>query len=189
MAILTNPLLTLLPLLLTATWIDIRRQRIPNPLSFGAAVLGLALQSLNGGWLGFTNGLGGLFIGLSLLLPFYLMRGMGAGDVKLMAAAGSFLGPQLTLFAVVGTLIAGGVMGVGVWVVRSGLSGFLTRYLRVAKQFLSAGQLPPIGAGPARSRFPYAAAIATGTLWALMQHGQWHEWLKPFAVIGRLGLA
>ena len=71
---------------------DLRTSRIPNLLTFSAAAAGLAWHAF-GGWAPLASALGGLALGLLLFLPIYLLRGMGAGDVKLLAALGAWLGP------------------------------------------------------------------------------------------------
>ena len=83
-----------------AALIDLRTQRIPNALSATAALLGLIAQvSLNGAP-GLLSALAGAAIGLGMFLPFYLLRAVGAGDVKAMATVGIFLGAQATPLAV-----------------------------------------------------------------------------------------
>ncbi|WP_290652975.1 A24 family peptidase, partial [Aquisalimonas sp.] len=95
---------SLLPvLLLGVVWLalafDVRQRRIPNALTFGAAAMGVAAQAMLGGTTGLVTAVTGLAVGLAILLPGYLMRTTGAGDVKLMAAAGTFLGPFWALVA------------------------------------------------------------------------------------------
>ncbi len=108
----------LLALLLAATWFDVRSHRIPNKLVFWGALAGVLLHvalpegrgfisSLPGG-LGFLDALAGLGIGLAVFLPVYLLRAMGAGDVKLMAMVGAFLGPEQIWGAMLGVALAGG---------------------------------------------------------------------------------
>src|SRR5690349_17759206 len=101
----------LLLLLLAAAWSDIRSRRIPNLLVFPGAIIGLLLHALlqqETGGLGILGSLAGLGTGLVLLLPLYLLRIMGAGDVKLMAMTGAFLGAQETVGALLCVLLAGG---------------------------------------------------------------------------------
>lgn len=76
---------------LVAAVYDVRERRIPNRLVFPAAALGLALNSSQG-WYGLAFGLKGLAVGFGLLFIPYLFGAMGAGDVKLLAAIGSFMG-------------------------------------------------------------------------------------------------
>ena len=128
----------LYPALLGASVIDWRSHQIPNSLVLFIALTGILYQSLDYGATGFVQSLAGMAIGLCALLPFYLMKGMAAGDVKLMAAVGAWL-PLLTLStAVLLTLIAGGVMGL-----------VFTKHIRWRAQ---------------HTGVPYAGAIATGTI-------------------------
>ena len=90
---------------------DLLEHRIPNALNLAGLILGLGLASLFGGISGILYSAGGALVGCALLLPLYLTRGMGAGDVKLMGATGAFLGPNGALLAAALTLIAGGVLG------------------------------------------------------------------------------
>jgi len=90
----------LLGLVLVATVIDIALHRIPNVLTVGGVLLGLILQSWLQGWSGLLDGLGGVATGFFMYLPLYAFGWMGAGDVKLMAAVGSFLGWPDSLLAV-----------------------------------------------------------------------------------------
>lgn len=89
--------------LIAAYW-DARERRIPNRLTFPAAVIGLLLSSLNG-WHGLASGLEGLLAGFALLIVPYLLQVQGAGDVKLLAALGAFVGPlQVTRLLLLGLL-------------------------------------------------------------------------------------
>ncbi len=153
-----------------ASWSDLRHHRIPNWLSLGGLATGLLLQVLTAGVTGLLSGLEGAGLALVLFLPAWLLRGMGAGDVKLMMTVGAFLGPRLVLVAAALTLIAGGVLAVAVLVSRGGFRPVLARYGSTLKCLLVTGNLgyvPPLPTEAAAARFPYAAAIACGTLLAL----------------------
>lgn len=164
-------------LLLGAVWADIKSRRIPNELVFIGAGLGLLLNSvLPGGVgyisalpgaLGFWQAVSGFGLGLALMLPLHALRAMGAGDVKLMAMVGAFLGPRATVGAILLTLIAGGLLALAV-ALRNGtmrrladnlhamlLNGFFKMQLK---------QTPMLDAMPASAgKMPYAVAIAAGT--------------------------
>lgn len=167
----------LLGLLLVIAWHDIRSHRIPNKLVLAGVVLGVALNSLlPAGWgfnsvipggLGWLVALQGLGLGMAVLLPIYWLRAMGAGDVKLMAMVGAFLGPADVLGAVLATFVAGGVMALVV-VVWSKQLGPLLQNIKLmllgGVVRMSAGQLPlmndlPVSVG----KLPYAVAITVGT--------------------------
>lgn len=158
----------LLVLLVLATLSDCSRRRIPNWLTLGGTVAALALQSLETGATGFMMGLCGWSTGL-LLLPLYLQGGMGAGDVKLMALVGAFLGWPNAWLAVGWSLIAGALLAI-LWVVGC-------RVL-VNLQSLS-HTMPLFRALPVPlddKHFPYAGAIATGTFWVLIHQERLHGW-------------
>ena len=156
--------------LVIATIEDITCRRISNILTFGAAGLALTLQFVVNDFHGLLSGLGGLAVGLAIFLPFFLLGGMGAGDVKTMAAAGAFLAPLPSLLATGLTLVAGGVLGLALLTVREGPTGTLRRCGLDLMCLAATGRFMPVGpaAGTAAAlRFPYALAIAVGTLGAV----------------------
>ena len=125
----------LLLLLFAAAWHDIQTRRIPNALVFPGAVAGLLCNALlpqSLGGLEMLDCVAGLAVGLGLLLPLYLMRAMGAGDVKLMAMTGAFLGARGVTGALLYVLLAGGVLALGVAWHR----GMLRKLLRKLKMML-----------------------------------------------------
>lgn len=172
-------------LLAAAVWHDVRSHRIPNPLVLCGILLGVLINGALPQWasvpagqlggLGWGGALGGAAAGLAVLLPMYLMRALGAGDVKLMAMVGAFVGAEAVLGAAVATLVAGGVLAVAA-ALRSRVVGRMLRnvgtLLTSSAVQLGAGELPQIG-GVAQSagQLPYAVAIAAGTAsylaWAL----------------------
>jgi prepilin peptidase CpaA len=105
----------LIPLALTLwiAWGDLKTRRIPNYLTLGTAVAGLAYNCMSQGLPGLVNGILGMLLGFACLILPYLWGGMGAGDVKALAALGAWLGPKLTLFLFCYMGIAGGVIALG----------------------------------------------------------------------------
>ena len=93
-----------------AGWLDWRSRRIPNWLTAPALGAGLAANTLAWGWPGTKAALEGAGLGLALLLPFVLLRGLGAGDWKLMGALGAWLGPSRLIVVLLGTVFIAGVM-------------------------------------------------------------------------------
>lgn len=150
----------LLALLGVASCIDLRERRIPNALSIGGAAVGLVMSAAVGGPSALLLAICGLLLCLVCLLPFYLTGGMGAGDVKLMAAVGAFIGPLHGFLAVLLTLCAGAVLG---------LLCVAWRALAQAAQNhhvlgWHGGKLSPLAIErQLKSKIPYAAAIAIGT--------------------------
>lgn len=169
----------MLLLLATAVLEDVKHHRIPNSIAFSGAGLGILFNAvlpeglgfvnpmLPGG-LGFLGGLEGAALSLALLLPIYLLRAMGAGDVKLMAMVGAFLGPEDVFGAILATFLAGGVLSLGyAWKI-----GVLRRTLQNIWFILYSSMLRVVAGSPpalddapeTAGKFPYAVAIAVGTL-------------------------
>jgi prepilin peptidase CpaA len=168
----TNHTSTLLLLLLLALamFVDTRQHRIPNAISLGGIVLGIGMQTGYFGWPGLLDGLAGMSIGLFLFLPFHLGGGMGAGDVKLMAAIGTFLGPFDIIVAALLSLLTGAIIAVSVLVLRGGIRDMVRRFWHSLLCLLTTGKwvyIPPENNETAASRFPYAVAIAIGTVGTL----------------------
>jgi prepilin peptidase CpaA len=107
---------------LAGGWTDWRSRRIPNWLTVPALFLGLAANTLASGWAGAKSSLLGAGLGLGLLLPFVLLRSLGAGDWKLVGALGAFLGPSRLITVLVATVFVAGLMAVAliVWKRRVG---------------------------------------------------------------------
>ena len=160
------PFAILTVILVLSTITDIQRHRIPNVLSLGGVVIGLVYMTATNGLEGLWTSLQGLGLGLILFLPFYMLRGMAAGDVKLMAAVGAFVGPNLALAAVAGTLISGAVLAFIYAVYIGGAAMLLQRYGNMAKMMVTTHQFSYFKPGEndaGSKRFPYAAAILVGT--------------------------
>jgi prepilin peptidase CpaA len=111
----TTPLLVLCALLTAGAISDLRSGRIPNLLTFPAILTGLIYHTAANGLAGLALSSLGLLSGIALLLVPYSMGGMGAGDVKLMGAVGSFLGASATFEAFLFTAIFGGVYALAVF--------------------------------------------------------------------------
>jgi len=157
----------LLALLAAAAVIDLRAFRIPNALTVPGMVYALAYGLASGGAAGLTSAVSGLLFGLLLLLPMYLLRFLGAGDVKLMAMVGAFVGPGPVLGAALYSVLAGGVLALA-WTARHGALGRLASNLR----FIAACLLSPAGGSwrtrttgaiPTVGKLPFALGICLGT--------------------------
>lgn len=121
MNVLTIALITIAAL---ACAIDLRERRIPNWLTFGAAAAGFAYQWATAGSDGLFTGGAGLLVGIAIFFIPFALGGLGAGDVKLVAALGVWLGPYDVFWLALYTMMAGAVMALAV--------SFLSGYLRQA---------------------------------------------------------
>lgn len=170
--------------LLAAGWCDMRRHRIPNSLVFSGALLALLLHAAlpagdgflaeQPGGLGLWGALQGMAFGLLALLPLYWLRAMGAGDVKLLAMTGAFLGPVQIWGALLATLFAGGAIAVFV-ALRHGVLRKTLRNLRVmlwmfALRAGGMGAAAPQAAAGTAAKLPYGVAIAAGSIAYLILH-------------------
>lgn len=168
----TQPLLVapLLMFLAAITIADIGTQRIPNTFVVIAGITALCLQTVLQGWLGLAAALGGFALAFALFLPFYLVRAFGAGDVKAMGAAGSFMSPELAVLAVLATLFSGSVLAIGYVLFRKGSLAAL--FHRVVGVFMAPTRGARRGGEDGSERFPYAGAIALGSVLALVWSGR-----------------
>jgi prepilin peptidase CpaA len=160
-------------LVLVAVWTDLRSRRIPNALTLGGAVLGLLLHVWAGGSQGVGGAAMGWSLGLLLLLPGYLLRFTSAGDVKLLAAVGAFLGPQAVLAAGAASIAAGAMVGIPIVALLGGLRGLKSpwnRYGVMLRCLVTTGRVAYVRPGADEAmgqRFPFSVAIALGTLFAV----------------------
>ena len=149
---------------------DLHSRRIPNWLTFGAAAAAIAMQYASSGPVGVQHAMSGWVTGLFLFMPLFLLGGMGAGDVKLLAALGAWLGPGAAFWMAIYASMAGGVLAVVV--------ALRHNYLRTAFENLGilgkfwwlfglkpmAGLTLERGTGP---RLAYAVPLFLGTVLTL----------------------
>ncbi|MES2524080.1 MAG: prepilin peptidase [Gemmatimonadota bacterium] len=140
---------------------DVRSRRVPNALSAGLLVLGLIASVVrNGVGDGLVHSLAGVATGLAIWLPMYVLRLMGAGDVKLFAAGAAWIGWQASLVAALATGLLGGALGL-MWLMHQqgmmAVAMALVHAVRAPKLL----QLKPMDK---RERVPYALAIAGGLM-------------------------
>lgn len=108
----------LIALLVAASWFDLRSRKIPNQLILLGIFAGVLLNALGSAPGRFSFSLYGFLVGFVLMLIPYMFGWLGAGDVKLFAVVGLFLGPENILSAAVYTAICGGVLAL-IYVVKS----------------------------------------------------------------------
>ena len=147
---------------------DVQRGRIPNGLTYTAMVLGLGLRAASGGWRSALDGLAAGLIGGGVFLIFFLVRGMGAGDVKLMTAVGVWSGLHHLAAVMIATALAGGVLALGLIVFHKQASRTLRNLGALFRFHILSGLTPHPEINlqnPQALRVPYALAIAAGTIY------------------------
>ncbi|MFI5331148.1 MAG: prepilin peptidase [Desulfobaccales bacterium] len=155
-----------LPLLLSL-WmagLDLASRRIPNYLTLATALAGWGFQMGWRGWPGLLDGLGGAVLGFGLLLWPYLKGGMGAGDVKALAALGAWLGLARTLFLFIYMGLSGGLLILALLAWQGSLRVHLKRGAVQLVNWVLCQSRPEIPARgePGRLEIPYGAALALG---------------------------
>jgi prepilin peptidase CpaA len=150
-----------------ATITDLRSRRIPNWLVLPFLLAGIVISCWLQGWHGLGQSLGGASLGFVIFGVLFWMGGMGAGDVKLCAGIGAWVGPQQLILALVITGMAGGVM-VFCWAIFGGfLKDLFTGASDLAFGWKDRGGVRDsdmVIANPLKRKMPYAPAIAIGTL-------------------------
>jgi prepilin peptidase CpaA len=153
--------------LAVATFTDLRSRRIPNWLVFPFLFAGLATSGWLHGWQGISQSLAGMGLGLFVYGFIFWLGGLGAGDVKLCAAIGAWVGPKQLFMALIITGIAGGIMVV-CW---AAYAGFLKQLLTGTgdlifgwKQHGMHRDPELVLTNPLKRKMAYAPAIAVGTL-------------------------
>lgn len=159
------PSLFLATVLLTGAAWDLRFHKIPNWLTFPAASLAIVYHTAMNGFGGFLFSLEGIAVGIAILLPFYLLGGMGAGDAKLLGAVGGVLGPKGVFLAFLFTALVGGIYALVLLAYHGFLKKAFLRYRIMVKTFLLTRNFIYIPAPPGerKPKLWYGLAIALGT--------------------------
>ena len=148
------------------TAIDMRTRRIPNALTFGLAAFGLILAVAQVSGVSVMAALAGLAVGLVLMMPGHVIGATGGGDVKLMAAFGTLLGPGRIGMAFLYSAVAGGVLAM---VVAARRRRVRTTFTNTATLVVTGGaNVAAIESPAADNRFAYGPAIAAGVLLAAL---------------------
>jgi prepilin peptidase CpaA len=163
------PIIFLVVLMGACVSTDLRCKKIPNLLTLPAMLIGLSYHFIHEGAGGLLFAAGGLGVGIGLWIVPYVMGGMGAGDAKLMGAAGCMLGPKGVFVASVLTALFGGIYALLIILINGRypyIKDFFLRQWISGKTFLSTGKFASIGAPETVSlpKLRYGVAIALGTL-------------------------
>ena len=149
---------------------DISAGRIPNRLTYAGVVSALAARLLAFGWAGLKEGFVALAACGGAFFLLFLLRGIGGGDVKLMAAVGAWAGGDQAALLLIATVLSGGLLAVGAMVFRKRVGATLANTLELLRHFSSSGFQPHPYLNVQESssmRVPYGAAIAMGALYCL----------------------
>jgi prepilin peptidase CpaA len=156
-----------LALTILAALLDWRSRRIPNWLTVPGLLSGVVVHALIAGWPGALFALKGAGLALILLLPLVALRALGAGDWKLMGAVGAFVGWQMFLFVLLGSIFASGIIAI-VQVYRTGrVMETLKNMVTLVRGFFTFGlkKNPQISLdNPRLLKLPFGVAVAAATL-------------------------
>lgn len=150
---------------IVGAYFDIKSARIPNRLTYSAILAALLLRPALMGWQGFLEGLGGLLLGGGIFALLFMIRTMGGGDVKLMAAVGALVGFSNTGQALIVCTIFGGMMAMCYVIARKRYRTTFLNLVSLVQFHAKAGLAahPELNlANPDAVRMPYGVAIAMG---------------------------
>lgn len=167
------PVVAIVAVVIAAVVCDLRGRRIPNTLTLGAAVVAVAMHVAMNGWSGLFLAASGWAVGVALFFPLFALGGMGAGDVKLLAAIGAWLGPAGALWTGLYGAVAGGIMALIVVLSRGYASTAMRNIGRMLRVWSIAGVQPVEGLtlqNTASPKLPYALPLAVGALVTMWMH-------------------
>jgi prepilin peptidase CpaA len=147
---------------------DVCSRRIPNWLTYSGLVTAMIFRSLFLGWAGVRSGFLGAVVAGAFFYIFFLLGGMGGGDVKLIAAVGAWAGQRHILVILITAAIAGGVLALAYMAVRQHTTRALRNIMKLMRHHFTLGLSahPEINVNEQRSiRVPFGLAIAIGTLY------------------------
>ncbi|HET9406623.1 MAG TPA: A24 family peptidase [Candidatus Sulfotelmatobacter sp.] len=155
---------------------DVRSARIPNWLTYTAAISALVLRVMFLGFSGFKSGAIGMLIAGGLFLILFVLGAMGGGDMKLMAAVGIWVGGAQVGLLLVTAAMAGGVLALTAVVRQQALGETALNIAELLRHGLTAGPSahPTLSVQAAGSRrVPFGVAIAVGTLFCVCNAVWW----------------
>jgi len=156
---------------LCAALTDLSARRVPNRLVLMGAVAGLCLATWSTGMAGFLQSLFGAIAGMLIFLPFYLLRGLGAGDVKLMGALGACMGFIAVIQTALIASLFGAFLALATAVRHKALGRTLANTGRLLASWVMRGPRPPAELtldNPRTLKIPYAVPIALGAAFVIL---------------------
>lgn len=156
-------------ILIMAAVIDGLQLKVPNWITFPMVIGGWIYSIVFYGWAGLGWSLAGTAVGLGLLLPAYAIGGMGAGDVKLLAGVGAWVWGTTTFYAFCVSAIVGGILAVGMVVVRKRWNHHQGQFMAIVDEILTIRDPNALAAIAAERKsrmmlLPYGIPIAMGTI-------------------------
>jgi prepilin peptidase CpaA len=156
-------------ILVEAAVIDGLKLRVPNWLTFHLIVGGLGFAAWSHGGAGFLWALTGTIVGLALLLPLYAIGGMGAGDVKLLAGVGAWVGPVFTFWAFTTSAVVGGLMAVAMVAWSGEYIRHWVQFQAIGHEILTVRDPAKLAAAAAARKpnatlLPYGIPLAVGSI-------------------------
>lgn len=163
-------------ILILAAYIDGKQLKVPNWITFPMVLAGLAYNLWVGGWAGLGGATLGMFVGLACLLPLYAVGGMGAGDVKLMAGVGAWLGATVTFYAFCVSVIVGAVIAVAMVLYKRDVKKHYTNLLTIVGEWLDVRDPRKLSAIAAKRKssmllLPYGIPICIGCIGYFLYQG------------------
>jgi prepilin peptidase CpaA len=152
---------------------DLRSRRIPNVLTFGGTAAALVFHTMGSGGEGLLQASGGWIVGAAMLFFPFALGGLGAGDVKLLAALGAWLGPRDAAWVGLYAGIVGGALAIIVALLHGYLEQALSNVWLLLAHWRASGirQLHEVSfAGNRGPRLAYAVPIFVGVIVAIWQH-------------------
>ena len=156
-------------ILLAAAVYDIWAAKIPNIITFPGMIIGITYHGISQGLGGAGFSIAGLLVGSAVFFPFYLLKGMGAGDIKLMGAVGALVGVKGVIPAIVFTALAGGIYALAlIFFNPSTCKRLIFGSISMFKTLALTGQLilPSLFGKGEKPQVRYGVAIAAGTLFS-----------------------
>lgn len=155
--------------LVIAAWIDGTKLKVPNKITFPLIIGGWVYSAWAFGWAGLGDSLLGTAIGLGLLLPAYAIGGMGAGDVKLLAGVGAWVGATVTFYAFCVSAVIGAVLAIAMVLYRRAWARHRDQFMMILGEILTIRDPQQLSAMAAERKssmllLPYGIPIALGTI-------------------------
>ncbi len=155
--------------LILAAVIDGIKLKVPNWVTFPMIIGGWLYSGVAFGWEGVGYSLLGTAVGLGLLLPLYAIGGMGAGDVKLLAGVGAWVGATITFYAFCLSTVVGGVIALGMVLYRRSWQKHRDNFMMIVQEVVTVRNPAELSAIAAERKssmllLPYGIPIAIGTI-------------------------